>query len=111
MQILPATTEQYGLAPDARRTIADKLRDAGTNLRSGTRYLASLLARFDGDRMLALAAYNAGEASVIAHDNSVPPFGETRDFVRLVQQAYALLRAPQDTAGTPVRLTGRKDAK
>lgn len=111
MQVLPATAERYGLAPDARRTVADKLHDPGTNLRIGTRYFADLLTRFDGDLSLALAAYNAGEGSVAAHDNSVPPFGETRDFVRLVQQAYILLRPPQDASGTGVRLTGRKDAK
>ena len=109
MQVLPATAERYGLAADARRTIADRLRDPGTNLRIGTRYLADLLALFGGDLTLALAAYNAGEGSVAAHDNSIPPFGETRDFVRLVQQAYALVRPPQE--GDAVRLTGRKDAK
>ncbi|HKU86682.1 MAG TPA: lytic transglycosylase domain-containing protein [Casimicrobiaceae bacterium] len=111
MQILPATAERYGLVEDARRTVADRLHDPATNLRIGTRYFADLLARFDGDLSLALAAYNAGEGSVAAYDNSVPPFGETRDFVRLVQQAYVLVRPPPDAPGTGVRLTGRKDAK
>jgi len=111
MQILPATAERYGLAPDARQTVADKLRDPGTSLRIGTRYFADLLARYDGGLPLALAAYNAGEGSVAAHDNSVPPFGETRDFVRLVQQAYTLVRPPPVAPGTGVQLTGRRGAK
>ena len=111
MQVLPATAERYGVVADARRTIADKLRDPATNLRIGTRYFADLLVRFGGDLALALAAYNAGEGSVVAHDNGIPPFGETRDFVRLVQQAYAVVRPPQDASGTGVRLTERKDTK
>jgi soluble lytic murein transglycosylase-like protein len=111
MQVLPATAERYGVASDARRAVADKLRDPGTNLRIGTRYFADLLARYDGELSLALAAYNAGEGSVAAHDNSVPPFGETRDFVRLVQQVYALVRAPPVAPGTGVQLTGRRGAK
>jgi soluble lytic murein transglycosylase-like protein len=111
MQVLPATAERYGVASDARRAVADKLRDPGTNLRIGTRYFADLLARYDGELSLALAAYNAGEGSVAAHDNSVPPFGETRDFVRLVQQVYALVRPPPAAPGTGVQLTGRRGAK
>jgi soluble lytic murein transglycosylase-like protein len=111
MQVLPATAERYGVASDARRAVADKLRDPGTNLRIGTRYFADLLARYDGELSLALAAYNAGEGSVAAHDNSVPPFGETRDFVRLVQQVYTLVRAPPVAPGTGVQLTGRRGAK
>ena len=111
MQVLPATAERYGVAPDARQAVADKLRDPGTNLRIGTRYFADLLARYDGELSLALAAYNAGEGSVAAHDNSVPPFGETRDFVRLVQQVYTLVRPPPVAPGTGVQLTGRRGAK
>lgn len=104
MQVLPETGERYGLAGDARRTIAQKLAEPATNLRIGTRYLRDLLARFANDLPLALAAYNAGEGTVETHDNSVPPFAETRDYVRLVQQLYALYRPAPADAATPVRI-------
>jgi soluble lytic murein transglycosylase-like protein len=104
MQVLPDTGERYGLAADARQSIAQKLRDPATNVRIGTRYLRDLLARFENDLPLALAAYNAGEGSVASHANHVPPFAETRMFVRLVQQVYALYRPLPEARAEPVRL-------
>jgi soluble lytic murein transglycosylase-like protein len=92
MQVVPATGERYGLIADARKSIAGKLLDPATNVRIGTRYLRDLLARFANDVSLALAAYNAGEGNVALHRNSIPPFAETRDFVKLVQQVYASYR-------------------
>ena len=55
---------------------------------------------------LALAAYNAGEGSVAARDNTVPPFAETRTFVRLVQQVYALYRPLPAPRPTQVKVPG-----
>jgi soluble lytic murein transglycosylase-like protein len=104
MQVLPATGERYGIGGDARTSTAQRLLDPATNIRVGTRYLRDLLARFADDLTLALAAYNAGEGTVATHDNNVPPFAETRDYVRLVQQVYALYRPPPDTPATPVRI-------
>ena len=104
MQVLPDTGERYGLTADARQSIAQKLRDPATNVRIGTRYLRDLLARFENDLPLALAAYNAGEGSVESHANRVPPFVETRTFVRLVQQVYALYRPLPEARAEPVRL-------
>jgi len=104
MQVLPETGERYGLAGDARRTIAQKLAEPATNLLIGTRYLRDLLKRFANDLPLALAAYNAGEGTVETHDNRVPPFAETRDYVRFVQQLYALYRPVPAEAETPVRI-------
>jgi soluble lytic murein transglycosylase-like protein len=92
MQVLPATGERYGVTGDARRSVADKLRDPAINVRTGARYLRDLLARFPDAPALALAAYNAGEGSVELHGNSVPPFRETQQYVRLVQHVYALYR-------------------
>ena len=108
MQILPDTGERYGLAADARQSIAEKLRDPATNVRIGTRYLRDLLARFENDLPLALAAYNAGEGSVDSHAKSVPPFAETRTFVRLVQQVYALYRPLPEARAEPVRLVRKE---
>ena len=107
MQVLPATGERYGVRGDAKRSARDKLFDPATNLRVGTRYLRDLLARFENDLSLALAAYNAGEGAVTVRANRIPPFAETRDYVNLVRALYAIYRPP-DLAPTPrVRIVGR----
>ena len=104
MQVIPDTGARYGLTADAHTSVAEKLRDPATNVRIGTRYLRDLLARFENDLALALAAYNAGEGAVAVHANRVPPFAETRDYVRVVQQVYALYRSPPPVHEGPVRL-------
>ena len=94
MQVIPETAARYGVGDDKRRTIAQKLFDPATNLRIGTRYLRDLLTLFDDDLDLALAAYNAGEATVHRYDRRVPPYPETQDYVKLVTQLYALYKPP-----------------
>ena len=59
----------------------------------GAAYLKSLQARFGNDLELVLAAFNAGEGAVERHGNSVPPYAETRAYVRQVLAEYAALRA------------------
>jgi soluble lytic murein transglycosylase-like protein len=86
MQVIPATGERYGLTPDRKRSVEQKLLDPATNVRVGTRYLADLLKLFDNDLALALAGYNAGEGAVLRHERRVPPYPETRAYVTLVQQ-------------------------
>lgn len=78
MQVLPSTGERYG---------ASDLRDPHVNLEVGSRYLAGLLREFDGDVEMALAAYNAGPAAVARYDG-VPPYRETRRYVRRVLTLY-----------------------
>lgn len=78
MQLLPSTGGIYG-TPD--------LLDPNTNLEVGTRYLSWLLREFDGDVERALAAYNAGPATVVRY-NGVPPYRETRQYVRKVLAIY-----------------------
>lgn len=75
MQLMPATAERFAV---------DDPFDARQNIRGGVRYLAWLLKRFNGNQTLALAGYNAGEASV-AEYNGVPPYAETQSYVSLVQ--------------------------
>ena len=104
MQVIPDTGERYGLTGDAHRSTAQQLLDPATNLRIGTRYLRDLLDQFSNSVPLALAAYNAGEGSVIDHANTIPPFAETRDFVRRVQMVYALYRPLPAASPGPVRL-------
>jgi soluble lytic murein transglycosylase-like protein len=63
------------------------LTDPKANLEAGSRYLASLLDRYDGDLERALAAYNAGPG-MVDRWKGVPPFRETRSYVRRVQERY-----------------------
>ncbi|HSE94625.1 MAG TPA: lytic transglycosylase domain-containing protein [Methylomirabilota bacterium] len=57
------------------------------NLDGGVRHLRDLLQRFAGNVTLALAAYNAGEAAVRTYQG-VPPYPETRDYVRKVHALF-----------------------
>lgn len=77
MQVMPATARDLGVAS------AKRLFDPQDNIETGVKYLKFLLERFDGDLTSALAAYNAGPGAVQKYDG-VPPFPETRDYVRKV---------------------------
>jgi soluble lytic murein transglycosylase-like protein len=78
MQLLPATGQLYG---------ATDLQNPYVNLDVGSRYLAWLLREFDGDPERAVAAYNAGPATVVRY-GGVPPFRETRAYVHRVLELY-----------------------
>jgi soluble lytic murein transglycosylase-like protein len=104
MQVIPDTAARYGVADDKRRTVAQKLFDPATNLRIGTRYLRDLLTLFDEDLDLALAAYNAGEATVQRYDKRIPPYPETQEYVKLVTQLYALYKPPPPTPASRVTI-------
>jgi soluble lytic murein transglycosylase-like protein len=76
------------LMPDTARL--HKVSDAynpGENVEGGVRHLRMLLDRYEGDLELSLAAYNAGSAAVEKH-RGIPPFSETRDYVRRVLRFY-----------------------
>jgi len=88
MQLMPATARRYGV---------DNRRDPIANLHGGTRYLRDLLVRFGNDLELALAGYNAGENAVEKFGNRIPPFDETRRYVRKVLKLYS--PQPATTAG------------
>jgi soluble lytic murein transglycosylase-like protein len=61
--------------------------DPEANINGGTRYLSRLLDEFDGDFELAAAAYNAGPNAVYRY-GGVPPYDETREYVRRVKILY-----------------------
>lgn len=84
MQVMPDTAARYGVRE------ADHLFHPETNLRIGTRYLADLLARYEGNLALSLAAYNAGPGAVARH-GAVPPYAETQAYVRHVLSRYKRL--------------------
>jgi Transglycosylase SLT domain len=78
MQVLPSTGRGYKVS---------ELTDPRVNLSVGSRYLGSLLTRFDGNVELALAAYNAGPEVVVRY-RRVPPYPETHRFVSRVLALY-----------------------
>ncbi len=82
MQLMPATAERFG--------VSDSFASAD-NIKGGVAYLDWLLKEFDGDAVLALAGYNAGENAVKKH-KGVPPFAETRDYVPKVLAAFEVAR-------------------
>lgn len=78
MQVLPSTAAQYG---------EFDLRDPRANVHVGARYLEYLMARYDHDVELAVAAYNAGPGNVDRF-GGIPPFRETRSYVQRVLSTY-----------------------
>lgn len=75
MQLMPATARRFGVTNSF---------DPNQNIEGGTKYLRSLMDRFNGDYRLVLAGYNAGEGNVTKHGNTIPPFSETRAYVPAV---------------------------
>jgi Transglycosylase SLT domain len=89
MQLMPQTAARFGVT---------KVFDPRQNIEAGTRYLKELLLRYNGDLALTLAAYNAGPDRVEQY-RSVPPYRETRDYVRRVTEKFhASYRAPFQSA-------------
>jgi soluble lytic murein transglycosylase-like protein len=86
MQLMPAT---------ARRFQVSDPYDPLQNVRAGARYLRELRDLYQGDLMLALAAYNAGPEAVNRFGGHIPPYAETRRYVPKVLRLYKLMTGSQ----------------
>ena len=95
MQLIPATAERFGVTDST---------DATQNIKGGVAYLDWLMKHFNGDPLMVLAAYNAGEGAVDANAG-IPPFPETRDYVPKVlaawQVAQGLCLSPPELVSDP----------
>ncbi len=91
MQVMPATAERYGVSARPASEGGHAAMEPKVNAQIGSRYLADLLRMFDGDKELALAAYNAGEGAVIKHGRQIPPYPETQQYVAKVMRIYRTL--------------------
>jgi len=79
MQLMPDTARRFGV---------QNIMDPTENIQGGVKYLRELLTMFNGNKELAVAAYNAGENAVIRHGNRVPPYAETVSYVPKVLGIY-----------------------
>lgn len=96
MQLMPGTSARLGVRQPA---------DPAQNIAGGTRYLRQLLQQFNGRIDLVLASYNAGEGAVMKFGGRVPPYRETRDYVKRISYRYrrtkAVAAAPAITIAAP----------
>jgi len=79
-QIMPGTASDLGINPEYRTS-------SYLQVDGGARYLSDQLARFDGNIIFGLAAYNAGPGRVIEY-GGVPPFRETQHYVTVIPKQY-----------------------
>jgi Soluble lytic murein transglycosylase and related regulatory proteins (some contain LysM/invasin domains) len=99
MQLMPGTAARYGVTNS---------NDPAQNIRGGTRYLKDLLQLFHGRIDLALAGYNAGEGAVMKYGQAVPPYKETKDYVRLISKRYLGNSKPAPATGTTIGASSGK---
>jgi len=88
MQLMPETARSLGVG---------NAFDPEQNIRGGVEYFSRMLERFDGDITRAVAAYNAGPRAV-EHYEGVPPYRETRDYVRRVMKRWQEYRQRASTS-------------
>jgi soluble lytic murein transglycosylase-like protein len=79
MQLMPGTAARFGVRNS---------HDPAQNISGGTRYLRQLLSRFDNRVDLVLASYNAGEGAVMKFGHRVPPYKETKNYVKKISYKY-----------------------
>ena len=82
MQLMPSTAQGLGVT---------NAYDAEQNIMGGTKYLKGLMDRFDNNKSLALAAYNAGPNAVKKY-GGIPPYMETQNYVKNVLGSYERMK-------------------
>lgn len=113
MQLMPATARRFGVT---------NFYDPAQNIEGGARYLRFLVDTFNGDIKLVLAGYNAGEHAVFNYGNTIPPYRETRNYVRAITARYnqknaarpatVVAAAPiEPAAPTPATFSGRASTR
>jgi hypothetical protein len=95
MQLMPGTSARFGIRRPS---------DPGQNIAGGTRYLKQLIQQFNGRIDLVLASYNAGEGAVLKFGGRVPPYRETREYVKRISYRYR--RAKPVTPRTDAAIVG-----
>ncbi|HEV7797222.1 MAG TPA: lytic transglycosylase domain-containing protein [Pyrinomonadaceae bacterium] len=95
MQLMPGTSARLGVRRPS---------DPAQNIAGGTRYLKQLIEQFRGRIDLVLASYNAGEGAVMKFGGRVPPYRETRDYVKRISYRYR--RAKPSGAKSDAGLVG-----
>jgi soluble lytic murein transglycosylase-like protein len=83
MQLMPATAVRWGVK---------NIYNPQQNIEAGVKYMRWLLDKFNGDVQLALAAYNAGEGSVMKYGNKIPPYTETINYVKRISAHYEKIK-------------------
>ncbi len=101
MQLMPPTARRFGVTD---------IYDPRQNIDAGIKYMRWLLNTFNGDVNLALAGYNAGEGAVMKYGNTIPPYNETREYVRRITARYNAIRNP-DYVRTVKKVTNNEVAK
>lgn len=102
MQLMPATAIRFGVR---------NIYDPKQNIEAGIKYMRWLIDKFNGDVVLALAGYNAGEGAVMKYGWQIPPYNETREYVRRISARYNSIKNPNLLARTAKKATEKEVAK
>lgn len=92
MQLMPATARRLGVT---------NIYDPKQNIDGGVKYMRMLLDMFGQDVSLALAGYNAGEGAVMKYGYQIPPYNETREYVRRISARYGSISNPTIARSLP----------
>lgn len=95
MQLMPTT---------ARSLKVTNPFDPAQNVDAGVRHLKGLLESYKGDIPLSLAAYNAGAGAVARNGNNIPPFAETREYVRRITNILGNSPRAWSSYGAPLHM-------
>lgn len=93
MQLMPQTAARFGVTD---------IFDPQQNIEAGTKYLKELMVQYNNDLSLTLAAYNAGPDKVGQY-RSIPPYRETRDYVRRVTEKFRETSSKVNNLGLDVQ--------